>query len=157
MRKSLSTTVRLLGLAGIAYLLGNAPALAVNKYTVSSATGHGLCSKAGGMRQGANGWEGCDIVGSGGHVYDVMCKHGSSKCTIIVVIHPNGGSKPHKPGPTRVGGVTTVQGGSGDDHGKPIRHPVHIGVANGPTQIKMPVGSGTIGKSGGSNHGGRGH
>jgi hypothetical protein len=105
--------------ATLACSIGSSPAFA-RKYTVSESTGHSLCG--GNLQSSARtGWSGCSILGKNGKFYDVGCKNGSGKCTIVVVIKPTGG-KTGK-GPVRTGGVKNV---SQDGHHKPIHHPVRV-------------------------------
>lgn len=57
-----------------------------------------------------------------------------------------------------IGGIRlppgTVQPSSGGKgNGNTIRHPVNVGVRNGPTQVKTPIAGG---QGGGTHHGGRG-
>ncbi len=99
-------------------LLGSTPATA-RQYTVSQSTGLALCK---GRVESANGVSGCGFSGKNGNLYEVGCKAGSSKCTIVVIIKPTGGSKTGK-GSIRTGGIKASAGTTSE----PIAHPVQVG------------------------------
>jgi hypothetical protein len=136
-------------LFAVAILVAATPARAEAKKKVITVDIHtvlGACSRTPGCHYDPSG----PGLGTGcSPKVCFVCEH--SKCfSIIKGKGPNKGATLGgirlPPAPVRSSSGATGIGG----HGKPVRHPVHIGTVNAPGKIKAPVAAG---KSAGINHG----
>jgi hypothetical protein len=147
LRFTLSLTSLIVGVSLIATV--SAQALVAN---ISHANAAGLCKKHGGLTQSSNGsTEGCDYK-RGNKDYVVACvPPGAGTCTVVSVIKPKGGSTlgDKRPPP---GTVKPISGNKGNvGNGKPVLHPVKVGVENPPSTVKTdPI---VTWKHGGMNQG----
>ncbi len=150
MSKYLALKIGIFSAATVAsWCIVNTSAQAAMVGNISHSTAARLCSKHGGLTSDQSGaTEGCSYK-RGNKDYDVACVSG--KCTVVSVIKLKGGSI----GAGRklpVGTVKPISGGYGNvGTGKPIRHPIQVGITNPPNNDKSdPV----TWKHGGMNQGG---